>query len=65
MNAFKSFFSHKRTIVWASVTTFLVVFALVVSLLIMNVFATVFNFAFGGPQAIYAEGVVSMYPATP
>ena len=64
MNAFKSFFSHKRTIVWASVTTFLVVFALVVSLLIMNVFATVFNFAFGGPQAIYAEGVVSMYPAT-
>ena len=64
MNAFKKFFSKKRTIVWASVSAFLIIFALVVSVLIFSVFDTVFNFAFGGPRAIYAEGTVSMFPAT-
>lgn len=64
MSAFKKFFSKKRTIVWASVSAFLIVFALVVSVLMFAVFNTVFNFAFGGPRAIYAEGTVSMFPAT-
>ena len=64
MNAFKKFFSRKRTIIWASVSAFLIIFALVVSVLIFSVFDTVFNFAFGGPRAIYAEGTVSMFPAT-
>lgn len=64
MNIFKRIFARKSSIVWASVSAFLIVLALVVSILMFTVFDTVFNFAFGGPRAIYAEGTVSMYPAT-
>lgn len=61
---FKKLFKSKGAIIWMSVTCLLLIVVIVANILIFNMFQTLFNFAFGGPEAVYAEGVSAMYPAT-
>lgn len=61
---FKKIFKSKGAVIWMSVTCVLLIVVIVANILIFNMFQTLFNFAFGGPEAVYAEGVTAMYPAT-
>lgn len=61
---FKKLFKSKGAVIWMSVTCVLLVVLIVANVLIYSMFQTLFNFAFGGPEAVYAEGVTAMYPAT-
>ena len=49
--------------VWMIVGAVLIVLALVVSILLSTVFYDVVGLVFGRRRPIYAEGIVSMYPA--
>ncbi len=61
---FKKIFKNKATVIMMSVICFLLVVVIVANVLIFSMFQTLFNFAFGGPEAVYADGVTAMYPAT-
>ena len=53
---FKKIFKSKGAVIWMSVTCVLLIVVIVANILIFNMFQTLFNFAFGGPEAVYAEG---------
>ena len=60
----KSLFSFRSVKIWTVVTCLLLVLAIVANVLILTTFRTFFNFAFGGPKGVYADGAVSLYTAT-
>ncbi|MBQ8161725.1 MAG: glycoside hydrolase family 3 C-terminal domain-containing protein [Clostridia bacterium] len=57
----KSLMSYRATRIWTGIVCFLLVLAIVANVLIMTTFRTFFNFAFGGPKGIYADGAVPLY----
>ncbi|MBR4208718.1 MAG: glycoside hydrolase family 3 protein, partial [Lachnospiraceae bacterium] len=57
-------FSFKSVKIWTIAACFLLVLAIVANILIPTTFRTFFNFAFGGPKGIYAEGTEPLYLAT-
>ena len=59
----KKLFSQKGVKVWTIVTSIVLVLAIVSNVLILTVFNTFFNFALGGPKAVYADGTIAMYEA--
>ncbi|MBR1814217.1 MAG: glycoside hydrolase family 3 protein [Lachnospiraceae bacterium] len=60
----KSLFSFMSVKIWTIAACFLLVLAIVANILIPTTFRTFFNFAFGGPKGIYAEGTEPLYLAT-
>ena len=59
----KKLFSQKGVKAWTIVTSIVLVLAIVSNVLILTVFNTFFNFALGGPKAVYADGTIAMYEA--
>ena len=59
----KGFFSYRASKVWAVVTAFLLILAIVANYLISTMFNGFFDVYFGGERPIYAEGTTAMYVA--
>ena len=59
----KALWSHRAARVWMIISAVLIVLALIVNFLAGTMFNGLFDTVFGGVRPVYADGMVSMYPA--